>query len=124
MSPNYDRYLDSQALKEEREMEAAEVREAEMDAKMDDYLKSYAAQTEKVFIRNWNAVYPNPVGEWGDVPLIHQDIDDFGANINKEPITELIKAGMLNRAGAEVGYQFTNYLREIALQAVREDMKL
>ena len=112
---SYDRYLASQELKEELEMEAEEVREATRNALADNYVK-YLLSDFVTFFGGTEHEYEDSV--------FHYDVwSDWLDSIDSNLI-ELVRLNLLagepEKAGQAMVESLQEYMREIALQAVRD----
>ena len=108
---SYDRYLDSQELKEEREMESGEVSEAEFNAKVDNYIQ--ALLTEFITYGQGNRMSRFAYEVWQDW------FDTQGPNM-----IDIIRLNLAIHEDEIVGHALVaslrEFLREIASKAVRD----
>lgn len=120
---DYDRHLASELEKEEARMEADEMREAEMDSRVDDYVRCLLTdhvETEKPWKLGWYQTVQVSRFQWE----VWQDWLDSLDNNLIELVRLNLAAGDDEKAGKAMVESLREHLREIASQAVREDMKL
>jgi len=113
---SYDRHLASQELKEELEMEAEEVREAKMDAKVDDYIRFALSARRLETYRGTEVPQWAYEFEWEIWPDWLDTIDSNLINL----VRLNLLAGEPEKAGQAMVESLQEYMREIALQAVRD----